>query len=111
LANRNLKTWRSKKIPETTLKKKLKMNTIPAPIEMLMEIYTGEYERFPLNEMVNNKIMISTNKLYMAFVAWSNGKGFKNKIDERTFRTKIEKIIPIKYIKIDSITNRRGGYK
>jgi len=47
LANRDLKSWRPKKIPETTLKKQLKMNTIPAPIEMLMEIYTGEYEGFP----------------------------------------------------------------
>jgi len=96
LANRNLKSWRPKKIPEAMLKKQLKMNMIPAPIEILMEIYTSEYEKFLLNEV--DKLIISTNQLYTAFTAWGHSKGFKNKIDERT---KIEKLIPIKYIKID----------
>jgi len=40
------------------------MNTIPAPFEMLMEIYTGEYEGFPLNEV--NKLRVSASQLYTA---------------------------------------------
>jgi len=101
LANRNLKSWRPKRIPETSLKKQLKMNAIPAPIEMLMEIYTGEYEGFELNDTTKlSYSKVAASQLYKAYTEWSNTKGFKNKLDERMLKIKIEKIAPIKYIKV-----------
>jgi len=43
LAKRDISDWRLSAIPETAFKKQLKMNSVPGPIQMLMEIYTGEY--------------------------------------------------------------------
>jgi len=43
LAKRDISEWRLSAIPETAFKKQLKMNSVPGPIQMLMEIYTCEY--------------------------------------------------------------------
>jgi len=43
LAKRDISEWRLSAIPETAFKKQLKMNSVPGPIQMLMEIYTGKY--------------------------------------------------------------------
>jgi len=51
------------------------MNSIPGPIQMLMEIYTGEYEGFELNDTTNLKIAAA--QLYAAYMSWSDSKGFR----------------------------------
>jgi len=51
LAKRDISEWRLSAIPETAFKKQLKMNSIPGPIQMLMEIYTGKYPEVPWTQV------------------------------------------------------------
>jgi len=70
LARMDVSEWRLSPIPEKAFKKQLKMNSVAGPIQMLMEIYTGEYPKVTWAQISGvDRLRISAQALYKQYAA------------------------------------------
>jgi len=68
------------------------MNPIPGPIQMLMEIYTGEHPEVPWTQVSGeDQLRVSAQKLYKQYAAWSESRGFRSwdQLNSRSFNVEI----------------------
>lgn len=107
LANRDIKGWNPDYIPETDLKRELKLNSVPAGAKFLIDIANGE-----LNEklgVVEGNIKIFTDTLYAHFRDWLAASGERTDVSKEMFSKQIGKIIKSKTIRIG--VNRKMGFE
>jgi len=102
LARREISEWRLSSIPETAFKKQLKMNLVPGPIQMLIEIYTGEYTQVAWTQVFGEDwLKVTSQMLYENYATWSESRGFRSwdQLNSRAFNVEIKKIVELKVVK------------
>lgn len=107
LANRDISKWNPDDIPETDLKRELKLNSVPTAAKFLIDIANGE-----LSEklgVVDGNVKIFTETLYLHFRDWLVASGERTEISKEMFSKQVGKIMKAKTIRIGE--SRRMGFE
>lgn len=105
LANIDITKWNHRNIPNTDLKRQLKLNSVSVPIQYIIDLAKKEADYETLFSYDNIKCSSST--LYFKFTEWKKEHGFIENISSKAFSLDVNKIIKTKQIKIDG-KNVRG---
>ena len=99
LARRDISDWNPRSIPDTDLKRELKLNFVPSAIKFVIDVLKGEIDTVKFGE--DKKLKIHTNILYREFNIWRENKGIAEQLSEQTFSKNLNKIIKSKQMRIN----------
>jgi len=102
LARREISKWRLSSIPKTAFKKQLKMNSVPGPIQLLMEILTAEYPEVAWTWISGeDQLKVTAQTSYENYATWSESRGFRSwdQLNSRAFNVEIKQIVELNVVK------------
>ena len=106
LNNRDISHWNPRIIPDTELRRELKMRALDHPVQFLLHFVSGNDDRV----VFGDEHKLSTTAMYALFCDWLQANNVRDcNYTKRTFSLSINKIIKSKSVRIDGKVLR--GYE
>lgn len=104
LAGRDIRNWNPRAIPDTDLKRELKLNSMLSVIKFVIDMLRDDVEGAKCGE--DGYLRIQGDSLFNLFNTWKDAQRIPDQISMQTFGKNINKIVKSKTIRFNGLAKR-----